>query len=127
MRLAVLLAVCCREDAGDGSVADEVGLAGGDAAGVGDLNVFEIARRGVGEEVAEALGHLDVGRDLDVLLVRERGEIDGVLDDAELEVVADLHGELDADGLLGFVGRAGDVGERRTLSRSKKGDSLSGS
>ena len=38
-----------------------------------------------------------------------RGEVDGVLDDAELEVVADLHGELDADGLLGFVGCSGDV------------------
>ncbi len=49
------------------------------------------------------------GGDLDVLLVGERGEIDGVLHDAELEVVADLHGELDADGLLGLVGRAGDV------------------
>ena len=102
-------AVGAVEDAGDGGVADEVGFAGGDAAGVGDLDVFEVAGGGVGEEVAEALGHLDVGGDLDVLLVRERGEVDGVLDDAELEVVADLHGELDADGLLGFVGGAGDV------------------
>ncbi len=37
------------------------------------------------------------------------GQVDGVLDDAELEVVADLHGELDADGLLGLVGGSGDV------------------
>ena len=41
-----------------------------------------------------------------------RGEVDGVLDDAELEVVADLHGELDADGLLGLVGGSGDVRAR---------------
>ena len=64
-------AVGAVEDAGDGGVADEVGFAGGDAAGVGDLDVFEVAGGGMGEEVAEALGHLDVGGDLDVLLVRE--------------------------------------------------------
>ena len=81
----------------------------GDASAVGDLDVLQIARRGVREEVAEALGHLDVGRDLDVLLVRERGQVDGVLHDAELQVVAHLHGELDADGLLRLVGRSGDV------------------
>ena len=103
------LAVGAGEDAGDGGVADEVGFAGGDAAGVGDLDVFEVAGGGVGEEVTEALGHLDIGSDLDVLLVRERGEVDGVLDDAELEVVANLHGELDADGFLGFVSCSGDV------------------
>src|SRR6266851_1028139 len=97
------------EDAGDGGVADEVGLAGGDATRVGDLDVFQIAGGGVREEVAEALGHLDIGGDLDVLLMREAGEVDGVLDDAELEVVANLHGELDADGLLGLVGGSGDV------------------
>ena len=64
------LAVGAGEDAGDGGVADEVGLARGEAAGVGDLDVLEVAGGGVGEEVAEALGHLDVGGDLDVLLVR---------------------------------------------------------
>ncbi len=41
--------------------------------------------------------------------MREGGKVDGVLDDAELEIVADLHGELDADGFLRFVGGAGDV------------------
>jgi hypothetical protein len=48
-------AVGAVEDAGDGGVADEVGLALSDAAGVGDLDVLEIARVGMGEEVAEAL------------------------------------------------------------------------
>lgn len=116
---ALLLAVALSvgEDAGDGGVADEVGFAGGEAAGVGDLDVLQVSRRRVGEEVTQALGHLDVGGDLDVLLVREGGQVDRVLDDAELEVVADLHGELDADGLLGFVGGSCDVGERMTLSR----------
>ena len=80
----------------------------GDAAGVGDLDVLDCRGR-VREEVAEALGHLDVGRELDVLLVGEAGEVDGVLDDAELQIVAHLHRELDADGLLRFVGRSGDV------------------
>src|ERR1700743_1993425 len=87
-------AICAVEDAGDGGVADEVSFAGGDPAGVGDLNVFEVAGGGGREEVTEALGHFDVGGDLDVFLVRERGEVDGILDDAELKVVANLHGEL---------------------------------
>ena len=120
------LAVGAVEDAGDGGVADEVGFAGGDAAGVSDLDVFEVAGGGVGEEVAEALGHLDVGGDLDVLLVRERGEVDGVLDYAELEVVADLHGELDADGLLGFVGGSGDVGGEDDVVEVEEGGVLEG-
>ena len=64
---------------------------------------------GVAEELAEARGHLDVGRDFGVLLLGERGDVDGVLDDPELEVVAHLVGELDSDGFLGFVGRSGDV------------------
>ena len=76
--------------------------------------------------MAEALGHLDVGGELDVLLVREGGEIDGVLDDAELEVVADLHGELDADGLLGFVGGSGDVGREDDVVEGVEGGVLEG-
>src|SRR5438105_3256604 len=86
------LAVGAIENASNGGIADEIGFSRSEAASVGDLDVFQIAGRGVGEEVAEALGHFDVGRDLDVLLVGEGGEIDGVLHDAELEVVADLHG-----------------------------------
>ena len=77
-------------------VADEVGLARilalRDAAGVGELDVFEVAGGGEGEELAETVGHLNVGSELDVLLMGEGGDVDGVLDDAELEVVADLHG-----------------------------------
>ena len=38
------------EDAGDGGVADEVGLALRDAARVGDVDVFQMAGCGVGEE-----------------------------------------------------------------------------
>ena len=68
-----------------------------------------IARAGMAEQLAEPRGHLDVGRDFGVLFLRERGDVDGVLHDAELEVVADLLGELDADGFLRLVGRAGDV------------------
>ena len=63
----------------------------------------------MGKEGAEALSHLDVRRGLDVLLARERGDVDGVLDDTELEVVADLHGKLDPDGFLGLIGCTGNV------------------
>src|SRR5258708_38390912 len=80
-----------------------------------------MAGGGVGEEVYEALGHLDVGGDLDVLLVGEGGEVDGVLDDAEFEVVADLHGELDADGFLSLVGCAGDVGREDDVVEVEEG------
>src|SRR5882757_587763 len=41
------LAVGAVEDAGDGGVADEVGLAGGEAAGVADLDVLQISGRRV--------------------------------------------------------------------------------
>ena len=76
---------------------------------------------GVAEELAEAVGHLDVGRDFGVLLFGERGDVDGVLDDAELEVVADLVGELDADGFLGFVGGAGDVRAEQDVVEAEVG------
>ncbi len=97
------------EDTGDCGVADEIGFAAGDAAGVGDLDVLEVAGGGVREEVTEPLGHLDVGATSMYSSCERRWQVDGVLDDAELEVVADLHGELDADGFLGFVGGSGDV------------------
>jgi hypothetical protein len=89
-------------------------LSCGEAAVVGERDALDVAGCSAlppwrGRGVAEAGGHLDVGRDFGVLLFGERGDVDGVLDDAELEVVADLVGELDADGLLGFVGGAGDV------------------
>ena len=109
------------ENPGDGGVADEVGFTLSDTAGVGDLDVFEVAGGGMGEELAEAFGHLDVGGQLDVLLVREGGDVDGVLDDAELEVVADLHGELDADGLLCLVGGARDVGGEEDVVEGEEG------
>ena len=96
------------------------------AAAVGDLDVLELPARGVGEEVAEALGHVDVGGDLDVLFVGEGGEVDGVLDDAELEVVADLHGELDADGFLRLVGRTGDVGGEDDVVELEEGGVFEG-
>ena len=39
----------------------------------------------------------------------ERGQIDGILHDAELEIVAHLAGDLNADRLLRFAGGAGNV------------------
>jgi hypothetical protein len=56
--------------------------------------------------------------------VGERGEVDGVLHDAELEVVADLHGQLDADGLLGLVGCAGDVRREHDVVEVEEGGVL---
>ena len=113
------------EDAGDGGVADEVGLERCETAVVGDGDVLDAAGHsllvvgastcGVTEELAETVCHFDVRGDLCVLLLRERREVDGVLDYAELEVVADLVGELDADGLLGLVGGSGDVGREQDV------------
>ena len=54
------------------------------------------------------------------------GNVNGVLDYAELEVVADLVGELDADGLLGFVGGAGDVGREEDVVEGLEGRVLEG-
>ena len=51
----------------------------------------------------------------------ERGHVDGVLHDAELEVVAHLLGELDADGLLRFVGRTGDVRREQDVVEVEEG------
>ena len=56
----------------------------------------------------------------------ERGDVDGVLHDAELEVVADLHGELDADGLLGLVGGSGDVRGEEDVVEIEEGRLLEG-
>ncbi len=72
-------------------------------------NGFDAALAGLREERAETAGEVDVGRELHVLFVAERGQVDGVLHHAELEILAHLHGDLDADGLLRFGGRAGDV------------------
>ena len=58
--------------------------------------------------------------------MRERGQVDGVLHDAELEVIAHLQGELDADGLLGFVGRAGDVGAEQDVFKRVVGRGFEG-
>ena len=57
----VAVGIRMREDTGDRGIADQLGLTLRDAAGVGDLDVFEIARRCVREEVAETLRHLNVG------------------------------------------------------------------
>ena len=59
--------------------------------------------------------------------LRARGwEVDGVLDDAELEVVADLLGELDADGLLRLVGGTGDVRGEDDVVELEEGGVLEG-
>ena len=120
------LTVSGAEDAGDGGVANEVGFAGGDAASVGDLDVFEVAGGGMGEEAAETLSQVDPRGELFVLLVREGWEVYGVLGDAEFQVVADLHGELDADGFLGFIGGSGDVGREDDVVEGVEGGVFEG-
>jgi len=98
------------EDAGDGAVADQLGFGFGETAVVGELDGVDAAAGDLGEEGAEALGKGHPGGELLVFLMAERGQVDGVLGDAGFEVVADLEGDLDADGLLGFGGGSGDVG-----------------
>lgn len=81
-----------REQAGEGGVADEVGFGVSEGAGVAELDGLDAARVGLGEEAAEAGGELDEGSELEVFLVSDGGGVDGVLDDAELQVFADLAG-----------------------------------
>jgi len=59
--------------------------------------------------VFQSLGQRDVRLHLDVLLVAERGHVDGVLDHAALQVLAHLHGDLHADRFLRLEGGAGNV------------------
>ena len=56
------------------------------------------------EERAQAPGEIDEGRELHVLLVGERRQVDGVLHHAQLEILAHLARNLDADGFLRFGG-----------------------
>ncbi len=97
------------QQAFDGGVADEVGFGFGERAAIDEVNGLDAALAGLREERAETPGEIDEGRELHVLLVAERGKVDGVLHDAELEILAHLHGDLNADGLLRFARGAGDV------------------
>ena len=93
----------------DGRVANEVGLGVDERAAIDEMNGLDAAFAGLGEKGAETSCEIDVGRKLHVLFVAERGQIDGVLHDAELEIFAHLHRDLNADGLLRFGGGPGDV------------------
>ena len=79
------------QQAFDGGVADEIGFGVGECAAVGEIDGLDAAFAGLREKRAEAAGEVDVGRELDVLLVAERRQVDGILHDAELEIFADLH------------------------------------
>ena len=67
-------------------------------------NGFDAALAGLRQERAEPPGKIDVGSELHVLFVAQRRQVDRVLHHAELEIFADLHGDLDADGFLRFGG-----------------------
>src|SRR5690242_3614093 len=56
----------------------------------------------------------------------ERGQVDRVLNDAELEVVTNLPGELDADGLLGLIGGTGDMRRQNDVVECEEGGVLQG-
>ena len=51
----------------------------------------------------------------------QRGQIDGVLYDAELEILAHLHRDLDANGFLRFRSGAGDVRRENHVLEFQKG------
>src|SRR5882672_3448621 len=57
------------QHAGDGGVADEVGLGLGEHAAVEDLNGVDAALAGLREERAKTTCEIDVGRKLNVLFV----------------------------------------------------------
>src|ERR1039458_9787479 len=94
-----------RKYATDRCVANQLGLALGEPARVGDLNGFQIPRYRMRQEQPQTFRHVDVRRDLLVLFVRERRQVDRVLHHAELQVVAHLHRQLNADRLLHLIRR----------------------
>ena len=127
-------AVGAVQHSGDGGVADELGLERREAAVVGNRDAFHAARvrggvepggrrgaGGVAEELAQAVGHLHVRGDLGVLFLGQGGDVDGILHDTEFEIVAHLIGELDADGFLGLVGGAADVGREQNGVDAEEG------
>ena len=90
-------------------VAHQVDFGLGQRAAIGEADALDAAFAGLREEGAEPAGEIDERRELHVFLVAERGQIDGVLHHAELEILAHLGGDLDADGFLRFCSGAGDV------------------
>ena len=86
--------------AGYGGVADECGLPLGDLAAVAEAHLFHAAFAGLRQEGAQALAEHDVRQHLLVLFFADRGHVDGVLDHALQQVLADLQRDLHADGFL---------------------------
>ena len=78
------------QQAGDGGVAHQIGFGFGERAAVDEIDGLDAAFAGLRKERAETAGQVDVGRELHVLLVAERRQVDGILHHAELEIFAHL-------------------------------------
>ena len=72
------------QNAFDGGVADQFGLGFRNVAAVAQGNMLQRAFAGLRQERAQAFRQHDVGVQLEVFLVRNRGNVHRVLDDAVL-------------------------------------------
>src|SRR5579875_3259049 len=107
--------------AGDSTVADKVGLGFCNATTVRKLNALDAPLRKLRKKGTEASSHMDVRCYLKILFVRKRGQVDGILHDAEFQILADLKGNLYSHGLLGLCRGSGNVGGENDVIKAEKG------
>ena len=92
----------------------------GEAAVIGKLDALDAGLRKLRKKRSKPSRHLDVWRDLQILFVRQRRQVDGILHDAELQVFAHLQRNLHADGLLRFGSRSGNVRRENHIFKIEK-------
>src|SRR5215470_10556523 len=108
------------KDSGDSAVADQFCLAFRDTSAVGKLDAFDTALRELREEGAESSSHFNERRDFEILLVRKRWQIHCILHHTQLQIFAHLQSNLNADCLLRFGGRSGDVGSKNDILQAEE-------
>ena len=97
------------QQARDGRIAHQICFCFSERAAVDQIDGLDAAFAGLRKKRTETASHVDERRELFVLLVSERRQVDRILHHTELEIVAHLGGDLNADGLLRLARGAGDV------------------
>src|ERR1039458_542985 len=113
------------QQAGDGCVTYQLGFGLRKRAAVDNVDRvnagFAAALARLRKKRSQPPGEVNVGSELNVLLAAQRRNVDGVLHDALLEVLAHLMRDLDANGLLRLSRGSGDVRRENRVVEAEVG------
>src|ERR1044072_9811854 len=90
----------------DSSVADQFSLPLSDVAAVAQRDFLKSSITYLGEECSQTFRENDVRLKLEILLMRNRRHVDGILNHAVFQIVFHLLGDLHTHRFLRFVGRS---------------------